>query len=106
MMLTTGHCMMDVTSMYCLDKLNLYLALVKSSYLEQQVNSIWALSKENLIMLHVNNTGADQPAHLASLISTLMICSCESIIVKFAACKISILWLVSLVEQAGLSLIW
>ena len=83
--------MMDVTSMYCLDKLNLYLALVKSSYLEQQVDSIWALLKENLIMLHVNNTGADQLAHLASLIS-IFICSCESKIVK-----ISILWLVSIV---------
>ena len=62
--------MMDVTSMYCLDKLNLYLALVKSSYLEQQVNLIWALKKENLIMLHVNNNGADQPVHLPSLISS------------------------------------
>ena len=44
--------------------------------------------------------------HLFSLIGTFIICSYESIVVKFSACKISLLWLVSLVEQADLSLIW
>ena len=37
-----------------------------------------------------NNTGADQPAHPRSLISTFVICSLESIICKLAVGEISI----------------
>ena len=34
---------------------------------------IWALTREDLTSLHVNNKGTDQPAHLHSLVSTFVI---------------------------------
>ena len=34
---------------------------------------IWAMSWENLFMPYANNKGADQPAHLHSLISTFVV---------------------------------
>ena len=33
---------------------------------------IWVLMPENLTLLHTNNKGADQPAHLGSLIGTFV----------------------------------
>ena len=51
-----------------------------------------------------NNTGADQPAHLRSLISTFVIHFLESIISKLAISEISIFHLVPVAEQSGLSL--
>ena len=41
-------------------------------------------------MLHVNNKGADQTAHAHSLISTFVILSLESIVVKLATCYVYI----------------
>ena len=38
-----------------------------------------ALSHENLILLHANNKGADQPMYPCSLISALVMISLESI---------------------------
>ena len=35
--------------------------------LDFKVNIIWASTQENLTKLHVNNKGADQPAHPPSL---------------------------------------
>ena len=51
-----------------------------------------------------NNTGADQPAHPNSLISVFVIRFLESIISRLATSQISIFWLVSLAELAGLNL--
>ena len=38
----------------------------------------WMLSRENLILLHANNKGADQPAHMRRLISAFFIRSLEN----------------------------
>ena len=51
-----------------------------------------------------NNKGADQPAHTLSLISAFVIPLLESIISRLASSKISSFWLVSVVEETGLSL--
>ena len=56
---------------------------------------IWALPRENLILLPATNKGADQPAHLRSLISAFEICSLKSVIANYVSCKISIF------QQAG-----
>ena len=66
---------------------------------------MWALERENLSLVFVNNKGADQPAHPRSLISTFVILLLECIISKLATCKISIFWLVCVAEETGLSLI-
>ena len=52
---------------------------------------IWALSSKTKILLHVNNKGADQPAHLSSQISIFVIHFMGSTIAKLATCKYSIL---------------
>ena len=46
--------------------------------------------REKHILVHANNKGADQPAHLRSMISGLVLRSLEMIIDKFATCNISI----------------
>ena len=51
-----------------------------------------------------NNTGADQPAHLRSLISALVIHYLETTICKLATGEISILLLVSVAEETVLKL--
>ena len=53
-----------------------------------------------------NNTGADQPAHLHSLISAFVICFVESIIFKLATVEIAIFWLVPVAKETGLKLIF
>ena len=52
---------------------------------------IRATSCENLFMAYVNKKGADQPAHLHSLISAFVVCclDIDSIIHTFAKSKIS-----------------
>ena len=60
--------------------------------------------QENLSAGCANNKGADQPAHLCSLISTFVIRLLESTISKLATCEISVFWLVSIAEQATLNL--
>ena len=40
----------------------------------------WATSWENLFMSYANNKGADQPAHVRSLISAFVVCCLDSII--------------------------
>ena len=67
-------------------------------------NRVWASTQENLSSVFANNKGADQPAHPRSLISAFVICLLESIIYKLATSKISILRLVCVVEETGLSL--
>ena len=51
-----------------------------------------------------NNTGADQSAHPHSLISAFVICLMEYITSKLATSKISLFYLASVAEEAGLSL--
>ena len=58
-------------------------------------------------MPYANNKGADQPAHPRSLISTFVIRCLDSLIpLVVSKSEISSLWLVSVTEQAGLSLTW
>ena len=52
----------------------------------------------------MNNTGTDQPAHPRSLISAFVIRFLENIISRLARSKISINYLDSVAEQAGLKL--
>ena len=60
--------------------------------------------RENLSWGFANNTGADQPAHPRSLISTFAIHLLESIISRLATGQISLFYLVSVAEETGLSL--
>ena len=50
---------------------------------------IWALTRLNLTLLHVNNKGRDQPAYLRRLISSFVIHLLEGIIAMLATCKVS-----------------
>ena len=47
-----------------------------------------------------NNKGADQPAHLRSLVSAFVICLLETFIPKIAPSEISLFSLVSVAKQA------
>ena len=60
--------------------------------------------KRNLLWGFANNKGADQPAYLDNLISTIVICLLESIISKLAISEISIFLVVAVAEQAGLGM--
>ena len=60
----------------------------------------------NLFKPYANNKGADQPAHPRSLISAFVVHFLNSIIPLVSIPKISRLWLVSVIEQASLSLTW
>ena len=51
-----------------------------------------------------NNKGADQPTHLHSLINAFFIRLLESIRSTFVTVEFSILWLVFVAEETGLSL--
>ena len=50
----------------------------------------FATSLENMIVLHANNKGADQPAYPRSMISVFVIRPRESMIVKVATCQIAL----------------
>ena len=58
------------------------------------------------VLPYANNKGADQPAHPCSLISAFVIYCLDGIISLVSISKISSLLLVSVAEQAGLSLTW
>ena len=58
----------------------------------------------NLFMPYANNKGADQPAHLHSLISTFVVRCLDSITSLVSILAISSLYLASEAEQTGLSL--
>ena len=51
--------------------------------------AIWVTSWENLFMPYANNKGADQPAHLRSLISAFVVRCLDSIIPLLAIAEIS-----------------
>ena len=59
---------------------------------------IWASMRENLSLGVGNNTGADQPAHPRSLISTFVFRFLESITSKLAIGEISTFYLFSVAE--------
>ena len=63
-------------------------------------------TEETPTSTQANNKSADQPAHPRNLISTFVFSSLESMIAILATCKISRFWLVSVAEQASLSLTW
>ena len=58
------------------------------------------------LMSYANNKGADQPAHLRSLISAFVVCCLDSIISLDYIAEISRLQLVSVAAKAGLCLVW
>ena len=53
--------------------------------------NIWALPRENLSSGFANHKGADQPAHMRSLISAFVIRFMESTISRIATNEISII---------------
>ena len=55
---------------------------------------------------YANNKGADQPAHLHSLISAFVVRCLDSLIPILAMSKVSRLWLLPIAKQACLSLTW
>ena len=73
-------------------------------YLHLSVLSYGPRREKTCLREFANNKGADQPAHLRSLISTFVIRLLKSIISKPAASKILIFMLVPVAEQAGLNL--
>ena len=58
------------------------------------------------VLPYTNNKGADQPAHLCSLISAFVIRCLYSMIPLVSISEISSLYLVSVAAQAGLCLTW
>ena len=59
---------------------------------------------KTFLMPYANNKGADQPAHLRSLISPFVVCCIGSMMCILAISKVSRLQLASLAEQASLNL--
>ena len=59
-----------------------------------------------MFMSYENNKGADHPVHLRSLIGAFVVRCLDIIIPILAISKISIVFLISIAEQAGSSLIW
>ena len=59
-------------------------------------------SEKTCLRWFANNKGADQPAHLRSLISVFVIRVFETIIPRLASIAILIFWLVFVAEKTGL----
>ena len=66
----------------------------------------WATAYDNMFLPYAKFKDADQPAHWRSLIRIFIICCQDSTIPIDALIKISRLYLVSVAEQASLSLTW
>ena len=58
------------------------------------------------VMPYATNKGADQPAHLRSLISAFVVRCLDRIILLLSISEISSLCIASVAEQAGLSFTW
>ena len=58
------------------------------------------------LMSYANNKGADQPAHLRSLISAFVVHCLDSILSLDSIAEISRLWLASVAAQTGLCQAW
>ena len=59
--------------------------------------------EKTCLMSYANNKGADQPAHLHSLISAFVVRCLDSVMSLVSVTKISSLMLASVAEQASLS---
>ena len=70
--------------------LNIIVRIQQKQAISRKANNICALTQGNLILLHANNKGADQPVHPRILVSALVVHYLEIIVVKLALCKISI----------------
>ena len=57
-------------------------------------------------MSYEDNNGADQPAHLRSLISTFVVRCLDSVMSLYSISEISGLMLAPVAEQVSLSLTW
>ena len=73
-------------------------------YTNRKIKMNWAASWENLFLAYANNKGADHPSR--SLISTFIVRCLDSIKPLVSISKISSRQLISVAEQAGLSLTW
>ena len=62
--------------------------------------------EKTCLMSYANNKGANQPAHLRSLISAFVVRCLDSVMSLVSVSKISNLMLASVDEQASLSLTW
>ena len=62
--------------------------------------------EKTCLMSYANNKGADQPAHLRSLISAFVVRCLDSVMSLVSVTKISSLMLASVAEQASSSLTW
>ena len=71
-----------------------------------RLTSVWATSWENLFLPYAINKGADQPAHLRSLISTFVVRWVDSIIPPVSISEMPSLYLASVAAHAGLRLTW
>ena len=67
-------------------------------------NGPYAKKQQTTVVEFANNKGADQPGYPRNLISTFVICLLESSISELASSKISIFYIVSVAELAGLNL--
>ena len=77
-----------------------------SHYLSDQLRCKMSLVMRKPFMPYGNNKGADQPAHLRSLISTFVVCCPDSIIPLVSIHEMSCRYLASVAAQACLSLPW
>ena len=62
--------------------------------------------EKTCLMSYANNKSADQPAHPRSLIGAFVVRCLGSVMSLVSLTKLSSLMLVSVAEQAGLSLTW
>ena len=62
--------------------------------------------EKTCLMSYANNIGADQPAHLRSLISAFVVHCLDSVMSLVIVTQISSLMLASVAEQVNLSLTW
>ena len=93
---------------HCTDCLSLLTCRVtfNEGYALKNVNNKWSTSWKNLLLQYANNKGADQPAHLCSLISTFVVRCLDSIIPLVSISELPSLYLASVAAQVGLSLPW
>ena len=79
---------------------------MKTNNLNIKINRCEPGHEKTCLMSYVNNKGADQPAHLRSLISAFVVRCLDSVMSLVSVIKISSLMPASVAEQASLSLKW
>ena len=98
------------------DECIIFSDAIKTKHIVSLSNTLMELAHETKLFEHchektcfiryANNKGADQPAHLCSLISAFVVRRLDSVVSILAISIISRLELLSKAEQAGLSLTW